>query len=104
MAYTVTYTYDSTAGGNAGLGRRTGMSDPSGSTSWVYDKQGRVTSTTQTITGAPANPYNTSFTYDAMDRLSKTTYPDNEQVTQLYNNQGLPGTLGSYVTASDYNA
>jgi len=50
----VSYSYDSTANGNKGIGRRTGMSDPSGSTSWVYDERGRVLTETKTINGTAA--------------------------------------------------
>ena len=98
-SYTATYTYD--AGTNQ-KGRRTGMSDASGSTSWTYDVQGRVLSRTDTITGAPA--YTTQWTYDAMSRVRTMTYPDGEQVATTYNAQGLPATLGTYITASSYNA
>ncbi|HLB46415.1 MAG TPA: SpvB/TcaC N-terminal domain-containing protein, partial [Anaerolineales bacterium] len=48
----VAYTYDSTAGGNKGIGYRTGMTDGSGATSWVYNALGQVTSETRTIDGA----------------------------------------------------
>jgi YD repeat-containing protein len=48
----VTYTYDSRLAGNDGLGRRTGMSDGSGSTSWFYNQLGQVENLDQTIDGA----------------------------------------------------
>lgn len=95
LSYSVNYYYDDTTNGNKGLGRRTLMTDPNGSQSWVYDKQGRVISTSQTITGAPANPYNTAFTYDAMNRARTMTYPDGEVVTNAYNNQGLLQSMSS---------
>ncbi len=102
IAYTVTYGYDA---GTNGLGRRTSMTDPSGSTNWTYTADGELYSTSVNITGAPANPYVTTFEYDAMGRTTKTTYPgDNEQVTQTYNDQGLLESLGSYVSNPIYNA
>ena len=67
--------------------------------SWIYDKQGRVTSQTDTIPGASA--LTTSWTYDAMGRARTMTYPDNEQVTTTYDVQG-PMTLGTYVLGADY--
>jgi RHS repeat-associated protein len=107
IAYTVTYGYDAYDGVNQfGRGRRTSLTDASGSQTWTYDKQGRVTATSQTITGAPAT-YTTNFTYDAMDRVRTMTYPDGEIVTTSYNNQGLPDTLNGanpYVSATTYNA
>ena len=42
----ITYTYDS---GANGVGRRTGMSDGTGSTAWAYDNRGRTVSETKTI-------------------------------------------------------
>jgi len=97
----VTYTFDQ---GTNGIGRRTSMSDGSGSASWVYDLQGRVTSQTNSINGAPSAAYTTQFTYDAMSRARTMVYPDGENVALAYNNQGLLQTLGSYVTGSSYNA
>ncbi len=45
----VGYTYDS---GTYGKGRRTGMSDGSGSTSWTYDSRGRMTQESKVISGS----------------------------------------------------
>ena len=39
---TVNYTYDDQTNGNLGVGRRTGMTDGSGSTGWKYDARGRM--------------------------------------------------------------
>ncbi len=39
---TITYSYDAVAGGNRGIGRLTGVSDPSGAEALLYDAQGRV--------------------------------------------------------------
>ena len=94
------YTYDA---GTYGKGRRTGMSVPNvDTTSWVYDKQGRVIIQTNTITGAPAT-YTTGWTYDAMSRPITMTYPiDNEQVATTYDVQGPKSS--TYVLGTDYNS
>ena len=68
----VSYTYDSTADGNKGVGRRTGMIDQSGNTSWVYDARGRVMKETRTIAGVS---YVTDTGYDSADRATTLTYP-----------------------------
>jgi RHS repeat-associated protein len=78
----VYYFYDE-AGHGANTGRRTSMYDATGSTSWTYDVQGRVTQETKVINGAGA--FTTSYAYDAMDRVVTTTYPSGEVVTQTYN-------------------
>ncbi|MBI4790951.1 MAG: hypothetical protein HY782_28305, partial [Chloroflexi bacterium] len=100
--YTVTNTYDQ---GTNGIGRRTGLSDPSGTTAWTYDRHGRVTTQTNTIIGAPS-AYVTRWTYDAMNRPLSMIYPDGETVPITYNDQGLLATLGTFAatTNDSYNA
>lgn len=71
------------------------------STSWVYDKQGRVSSQSDTIPGASA--LTTSWTYDAMSRARAMTYPDGEVITTTYDVQG-PKSLTVYVSDASYNA
>ncbi len=100
----VSYTYDQ---GAYGKGRRTGMSDGSGSTTWEYDARGRVTKETKTITGA--GTFVTQWSYDAMDRVKSMIYPrSEEEVTFTYNSQGLPLHVTSnkgvqYVANSNYD-
>jgi RHS repeat-associated protein len=80
-----TYTYDSTSGGNVGVGRLTSETFAggglSGSQSYVYDARGRQTSTTLTV---GSNPYPSSSTYDDANRVLTQTYPDGETVTNSY--------------------
>jgi YD repeat-containing protein len=47
-SYNVAYSYDY---GPNGIGRRTGMTDTSGSTSWTYDSYGRVASEDRNFSG-----------------------------------------------------
>jgi YD repeat-containing protein len=47
----LTYTYDDTTGGNLGKGRLTKITDQTGSTAFVYDVRGNVTTETRTISG-----------------------------------------------------
>lgn len=103
----VSYTYDSTAGGNLGKGRRTGMGTvgpDANSASWVYDARGRVINEGLTIAGVN---YTTRWTYDALDRVKTMTYPDNEVLTYNYGANGLPTSLstslsGNYVASATY--
>ncbi|MBI5291535.1 MAG: DNRLRE domain-containing protein, partial [Chloroflexi bacterium] len=98
----VTYSYGTTPGT---IGRRTGMTDGTGATSWAYDYLGRMTSETHTVSGVPAG-ITFSRAYDLLGRVTTTTYPTDETVTQTYA-QGLPQTLyagaASYVTQALYN-
>jgi RHS repeat-associated protein len=84
-AENVTYSYDSTAGGNFGLGRLTGVTDQSGSTSMVYDALGRITSETRVI---GSQSYTTVYAYDAADHLTEITYPSGRIVTYARNALG----------------
>ena len=91
-AYTVlaSYGYDSIANGNYGKGKRTSMTDASGSMAYKYDVRGRLVEEVRTVDGTP---YTTSYTYDSADRLEKVIYPGGEEVTQGYNGRGLPYSL-----------
>ncbi len=72
-SYNVSYSYD--AGAN-GKGRRTGMTDPSGSTAWEYDVRGRMTKETKVISGAGGGTFVTQWnSYDSMDRVRGMVYP-----------------------------
>jgi len=103
-SYPVTYTYDA---GTYGKGRRTGMSDLSGSSTWTYDPRGRMTQETKTINGG--GTFTTQYQYDDLDQVTRIIYPDGEQVTPSYTTAGQPKTLattlgGSYVTNATYRA
>ncbi len=108
--YTITYGYDSVAGGNAGLGRRTAMTDASGSAAWVYDLRGRVTQESKVVSGS--GTFVTRWAYDSADRVQSLTYPGGsggqvgEVVTNTYNARGLLKTVigaSVYVTNTWYN-
>jgi RHS repeat-associated protein len=90
----VSYSYDSTSGGNYGKGQRTGMTDASGSTSYKYDSWGRLVEEKHTINSVV---YTTQFTYDGSSRIVTVTYPTGETVTQDYNGRGFPESLSGSV-------
>ncbi len=73
----IAYTWDSTAGGNRGIGRPTGIDDASGSVEWVYDALGRRIQETKT-TGAAG--YTISYAYDAAGNITQVTYPSGRLV------------------------
>ena len=98
-----THTYDAGGAAAHALGRRTGLTDNSGSTSWTYDQRGRVTGQTQTILGTA---YTTQWRYDTLDRPVTLTYPDGEVLTTAYGAHGLPvSAVGAqpYVTGATYS-
>jgi len=73
-----TYSYDSTASGNKGIGRLTQAIDGSGNTRYTYDAQGRIVSVLQGING---KSYTTAYQWDAAGNLTKLTYPSGRVVT-----------------------
>jgi len=106
----VSYSYDQ---GTNGIGRRTSMSDPNGSTTWTYDARGRVTDESKTINGTGGGTFRTQWAYDTADRVKAMTYPGGsggelgEQVTTTYNAAGQPYSLAaalSYVAETQYTA
>jgi RHS repeat-associated protein len=90
-AMNVTYTYDQ---GTNGKRRRTTMIDGSGSTLWTYDARGRVTQESKHIDGV-AGYFDTSWTYNSADLPLTMTYPDDEELTYTYLNDGTLDTITS---------
>ncbi len=92
-AYT-TYSYDSTSGGNQGVGRLTGETFSgalgSGSYSYTYDARGQTTNSTLTV---GANSYPVDTTYDDAGQALTLTYPTGETVTAAYSAAGWLGSL-----------
>ena len=86
----VTYTYDSNVSGNEGYGRRTGMTDGSGPTTWKYNALGQLINETRTIEGTA---YSSSATFDALSRPLTQTLPSGEALTYTYNAMGALSSL-----------
>jgi RHS repeat-associated protein len=82
----ITYGYDSSS--CLGLstcyntGRRTSMTDASGSTSWAYDPMGRVWRMQQPIGTVTKT---TSYTYNLDGSVATVTYPSGRVITYSYN-------------------
>jgi len=74
----ITYTYDSMSGGNKGVCKLTSVADQSGSTAFVYDALGRVSTDTRVIAG---NSYATGYTYDAAGNILTEIYPSGRIIT-----------------------
>jgi RHS repeat-associated protein len=74
----VAYTYDSTTGGNAGVGRLTGVTEESGSTALTYDAQGRLVTDAKVIW---SRGYSVAYAYDANGKVTQITYPSGRIVT-----------------------
>jgi RHS repeat-associated protein len=81
----IAYFYDSTVGGNFGVGRLTGYTDETGSTALVYNERGDVISKTCVIGGFT---YSTSYDYDPAEHIVSITYPSGHMITFPRDSQG----------------
>ena len=86
---TIIYNYD-----ELGMtGYRTSMTDPSGSTQWVYDARGRVVREEKTIL---RRTFITEWAYNSADQLIQMIYPTGERVGYTYLPQGNIESVGEY--------
>ncbi len=98
------YLYDQ---GDNGIGRRSRMTDTTGSAWWAYDTRGRVTDDNRRV--QPANyTYLTRYGYDDANRITTMWMPGGEVVTNTYDAAGHPFSLTAggnvIVTGATYNA
>jgi RHS repeat-associated protein len=89
------YTYDQTGAGFAnGIGRLTSSAFPEGSGQYVYDTQGRLTSSIQRVnaqSGANSaqRTHTVGYAYDAAGNVTSLTYPSGRAVEASYANGQL---------------
>jgi RHS repeat-associated protein len=86
----IAYTYDSTSGGNVGIGRLTSFSDESGSTTQKFDNFGNITSSVRVI---GTQTYTTSYSYDLANRLTEIIYPSGRYVDYTFDSSGYLTTV-----------
>lgn len=84
------FTYDSTVGGNKGVGRLTSWSDESGSGSRIYDNFGNITNETRVING---KTYSVDYGYDLANRITQIIYPSGRYVNYTYDSSGYLTTV-----------
>jgi YD repeat-containing protein len=84
---TVTWAYDDTTAGNYGRGRLATMSDPSGSTSYAYERRGLLRRETKSIDGSS---YTTLYGHDANGNRSSITYPSGRIVAYSFDHADRP--------------
>ncbi|HKO59512.1 MAG TPA: carboxypeptidase regulatory-like domain-containing protein, partial [Thermoanaerobaculia bacterium] len=99
----LTWTYDSPTAGNYGKGRLAGITDPTGSMTYVYERRGLVRSEGHTIQG---NSYTIGFGYDANGNRSAITYPSGRVVNYTFDfaDRALSAASGTttYVGSASY--
>ena len=85
-AETITYSYDSTASGNKGVDRLTGVTEESGSSAFKYDAQGRLIQDTKVI---EAKSYAVQYAYDKNGKVTVITLPSGRTITLTRATDGL---------------
>ena len=93
---TIAYSYDSTTGGNRGIGRLTSVNDPTGSETLVYDAQGRVIQRTKVI---GTRSYTFGYAYDASGQVTAITYPSGHVVDYIRAPDGRVTAVQARTTA-----
>jgi RHS repeat-associated protein len=99
----VTWTYDDATAGAYGTGRLASMSDPSGSSTYAYERRGLLRSESRTIEG---NSYSQAYAYDANGNRSALTYPSGRRVDYTFDFADRPFSAVSggttYVSSASY--
>ena len=100
---TVTYSYDSATAGSFGKGRLAQMTDPSGATTYAYERRGLLKSEARSILGSA---YGTAYQYDANGNRSGMTYPSGRQVNYTFDFADRPYSAAAggttYVASASY--
>ncbi len=98
----VSWTYDDPAAGRFAVGRLATMTDPSGSTTYHYERRGLLRDETRTLTGAQYT-YTSGFRYDADGNRAVVSYPSTQLTVQYgFDYAGRPTSAGNFVTAASY--
>jgi RHS repeat-associated protein len=82
----ITYTSDSTASGNNGIGRLTRIDDASGSVEWFYNSLGQVIQEKKTTS---STVYTIGYNYDLDGNVTQMTYPSGRIVNFTRGSTGL---------------
>ena len=96
-------TYDDPTTGAFGLGRLTGLSDPSGTSRYSYDRRGLLRSEERSI---QSNRYTVAYAYDANGNRVQLAYPSGREVTYGFDFADRPISAASgattYVASASY--
>lgn len=104
---TVGYAYDAATSGRFSIGRLSAMSDPTGSTSYFYDRRGLVREEQKNIASAV---YSTTYQHDANGNRNAIRSPSARIVSFMFDFANRPvsatttaaGTTTSLVTSANY--
>lgn len=91
---TITWTFDSTEANAFGGGRVASMTDPSGTTTYRYERRGLLREEQRTIDGVA---FLTKYGYDADGNRKSLTYPSGRLASWTFDFAGRPISLSSKV-------
>ena len=98
-----TWTYDSVTAGAYGLGRLALMTDPSGSTTYAYERRGLLRSEGRSV---QVYAYTLAYGYDANGNRKKITYPSGMAVDYTFDFADRPFSASSgsttFVSSATY--
>jgi RHS repeat-associated protein len=95
----VTFTYDDPTAGNFGRGRLSSMTDPTGSTTYAYERRGLLRLEPHTVEG---NPYSLSYAYDGNGNRRQVTYPGGLAPNYTFDYADRPLSAPGWVTSATY--
>jgi len=81
------WSYDDATAGHYGIGRLATMTDPSGSTTYTYERRGNIASEAKSIIG---NAFSQLYAYDANGNRTSMTYPDGSIVAYTFDYADRP--------------
>ncbi len=97
----ITFTYDSVANNNKGIGRLTGIVDASGHRQLRYGSQGQLLQETYMIA---EQSYTSAYQYDSAGQLIGMTYPSGRQVDLTLNTQGQIKAISTTASVANTTA
>ena len=97
-ALDVALTYDSASGCGTSLGRLCSVTDAAGTTTYIYDVLGRLTSTSKAV---GALSFTTGYGYDASGVLSSITLPSGRVIAYTLNGNGQVSGVSADVNSTN---
>ena len=93
----IVFSYDSTGVTN-GIGRRTGITDPAGTSGFSYDKRGNIATETRTPSGYSS--FQTSYGYDRNGNLTSLVYPSGRTAAMSYDDEDEVSAISAIVNGT----
>jgi RHS repeat-associated protein len=100
-----TYFYDQSSSNGLtvtnGIGRRTGMTDQSGTEAWGYDPMGRTVADVRTLGSITKS---TTYLYNFLGGLTSITYPSGSTIAYTYDTAARTASAADSVNSINYAA